>query len=90
VELTRIDVHEMTGEIEVRIVDPDWGTDAEREAPQPLAIARRPRHPPLDMRVELLEAGSPTIGRRREHRSPAYVHVGGRRFDREERRVKCR
>jgi hypothetical protein len=75
---------------ERRIVDPLRRVQAERDACELLAVARRAIEPPLDVIAQLREARKLALRGSFKRRGPADVHVRSRRLHGEKRRVERR
>ena len=78
---------DVSGDVELRVVDPDRIAQPERDLYQLLAIARRAAHASVDVVAELGEAGRSAVRRRIERGRPADVHVRSRALDLQKRRV---
>jgi hypothetical protein len=79
--------NEVTVDREALIVDPLRCVYAERDGRELLAVARRPRQPPLDVIPQLREARQPAFAARGEGRDPADMHVRARALHGQERGI---
>ena len=80
-------VKHVVGDVEVLGVHPFGRVEAQRDAGQALAVARRAAQAARDVVAQLVERRHGPVGRGQERRHPADVHVGGGALDLQERCV---